>query len=136
MNDTEIPELDAKGLRKFGLTTGAIVAGLFGLFFPWIMDKSIPVWPWVILAILLIWSLVAPASLGPVYRVWMKFGLLLSGVMTPLIMGILFYLLFTPIATLMRLAGRDPLRRRFDATARSYRIESEKISRNDLERPF
>jgi predicted membrane protein len=136
MNDTEIPELDAKGLRKFGLTTGAIVAGLFGLFFPWIMDKSIPVWPWIILAILLIWSLVAPASLGPVYRVWMKFGLLLSGVMTPLIMGILFYLLFTPIATLMRLAGRDPLRRRFDATARSYRIESEKISRNDLERPF
>jgi predicted membrane protein len=136
MNDTEIPELDAKGLRKFGLTTGAIVAGLFGLFFPWIMDKSIPVWPWVILAILLIWSLVAPASLGPVYRVWMKFGLLLSGVMTPLIMGILFYLLFTPIATLMRLAGRDPLRRRFDETARSYRIESEKISRNDLERPF
>jgi hypothetical protein len=136
MNDTEIPELDAKGLRKFGLTTGAIVAGLFGLFFPWIMDKSIPVWPWIILAILLIWSLVAPASLGPVYRVWMKFGLLLCGVMTPLIMGILFYLLFTPIATLMRLAGRDPLRRRFDATARSYRIESEKISRNDLERPF
>jgi predicted membrane protein len=136
MNDTEIPELDAKGLRKFGLTTGAIVAGLFGLFFPWIMDKSIPVWPWIILAILLIWSLVAPASLGPVYRVWMKFGLLLSGVMTPLIMGILFYLLFTPIATLMRLAGRDPLRRRFDETARSYRIESEKISRNDLERPF
>jgi hypothetical protein len=127
MHDPESPELDAKGLRKFGLTTGAIVAGLFGLFFPWIMDKSIPVWPWVILAILLIWSLVAPASLEPVYRVWMKFGLLVSGVMTPLIMGILFYLLFTPIATLMRLAGRDPLRRRIDSTARSYRKENENI---------
>jgi hypothetical protein len=90
-----IPELDRKGLREFGLVTGGIVAGLFGLFFPWVFERSWPAWPWIVFAVLGCWGLLAPMSLQPVYRVWMRFGLLLSRVTTPLIMGLVFYLVIT-----------------------------------------
>lgn len=136
MDARDIPELGVKGLREFGLTTGGIVAVLFGLFFPWALDKAIPIWPWVIVTVLWTWALIAPASLNPVYRGWMRFGLLLSSIMTPLIMGILFYLLFSPVALVMRIIGRDPLHRRFDENAVSYRVNSDKPAREDLERPF
>ena len=47
MQDT-IPELDRKGLRQFGIVTGGILAGLFGLFFPWLLEHSYPYWPWIV----------------------------------------------------------------------------------------
>ena len=50
--DHMIPELDRKGLREFGLTTGAAVVAIFGLFFPWMLELDWPVWPWVIAAAL------------------------------------------------------------------------------------
>ena len=73
----EIPKLDAKGLRHFALSTGAIVAGLFGLALPWLFGWSIPWWPFVLAAVLSLWGLLAPATLRPVYRGWMSLGLLL-----------------------------------------------------------
>ena len=46
-----IPELDRKGLREFGLTTGALIAAIFGLFFPWLLSVHIPLWPWILAVI-------------------------------------------------------------------------------------
>ncbi|WKZ11742.1 MAG: SxtJ family membrane protein [Gammaproteobacteria bacterium] len=131
----DIKELDRKGLREFGLTTGGIVAVLFGLFFPWLLERPIPRWPWVIAGILVAWGLAAPASLRPVYRGWMKFGLLLSKVTTPLIMGIVFFLVVTPMGLVRRLAGKDSLARHFDSAA-SYRVPSHKAPVSNLEKPF
>jgi hypothetical protein len=133
--DHEIKTPDRNGLREFGLVTGGIVAGLFGLFFPWLLARPVPAWPWVIAGVLGGWGLVAPQSLGAVYRGWMKFGLLMSKVTTPVIMGIVFYLVITPIGLLRRLSGRDSLLRRFDTSA-SYRVPSAKPPVKNLERPF
>lgn len=135
-SDHAIPDIDRKGLRSFGLTTGAIVAALFGLFFPWLLERSIPLWPWIILAILGSWALVAPASLKPVYRGWMRFGLLLSKITTPIIMGLVFFVVVLPAGLVLRLLGKDPMHRRFDAAAGSYRIESVKPTKENLENPF
>ena len=41
-----IPELDRRGLRSFGLTTGLMVAALFGLALPWLLEHQVPIWPW------------------------------------------------------------------------------------------
>ena len=137
MSDTHaIPELDRKGLREFGLVTGGIVAVLFGLFFPWLLDRPIPMWPWVIFGVLAVMGLAVPMALGPVYRTWMKFGLLMSKVMTPLIMGIVFFLTVTPMALLMRLLGKDYMARRLDRNAASYRIPSASTPPKRLEKPF
>ena len=87
----EIPELDRKGLRDFGLVTGAIFVALFGLFFPWLLELNIPTWPWVLGSILAVWGLAAPATLRPLYRAWMKLGLMLSKITTPIVLGIVFF---------------------------------------------
>ena len=132
-----IPVLDRKGYRDFGLVTGAIVAVLFGLFFPWLLDRALPLWPWIIFAILGSWGLIAPMSLRPVYNVWMKFGLFMGTyIMTPLIMSIVFYGMFVPMGLVMRLFGKDGMARKLDATAESYRISSTKAPAKNLERPF
>lgn len=131
-----IPVLDRKGLREFGLVTGGIVAVLFGLFFPWLLDRGIPRWPWIIFGVLAAMGLAVPMALGPVYRTWMKFGIFMSKIMTPLIMGIVFYLTVTPMALLLRLLGKDYMARRLDRNAESYRVKSQTTPPERLEKPF
>jgi hypothetical protein len=131
-----IPELDAHGLRRFGLTTGALLAGLFGLILPWLFGRGHPIWPWGLAAVLVVWSVVAPATLGPVYRGWMRVGLLLSRITTPVILAIVYFLLFTPVAVFMRWSGRDALARRLDARAASYRVASARRPPAHMEKPF
>jgi hypothetical protein len=136
MTHAEIPELDRRGLRHFALSTGAIVAVLFGLFFPWLLDVSFPVWPWIVAGVLGGWGLVAPASLRPVYRGWMRFGLLLNRIVTPVILGVLFFAMIAPISVLMRMFHRDTLARSFNEEAESYRVPSAKRPKSHMERPF
>lgn len=133
-----IPELDRKGLRDFGLVTGAIVAGLFGVFFPWAFDNPLadwPTWPWIFLAVLGAWGLVAPMSLRPVYRLWMQFGLLMSRITTPVIMGAVFFLIITPVALLWKVIGKDAMARKLDDSS-TYRVPSRKAPAENLKRPF
>jgi hypothetical protein len=135
MEQHAIPELGRKGLREFGLVTGGIVAGLFGVFFPWLLENDWPLWPWIVFAVLGGWGLIAPMSLRPVYRGWMRFGLMLSKVMTPLIMGIVFFLLITPVAFLLKIFGNDPMSRDFDGSD-SYRVPTKKPKPENLEKPY
>lgn len=134
--DHPIPELDAAGLRHFALTTGAIVAVLFGLVLPWLFEFRLPVWPWVVGGTLALWGVVAAPSLRPVYRGWMRFGLLLNRIVSPVVLGILFFGMFTPIALAFRLFGRDAMARRFDADAATYRVASARPPKEHVERPF
>ena len=131
-----IPDLDRKGLRSFGLTTGVIVAGLFGLFFPWLLEFATPLWPWVLCGVLVLWALVAPVTLRPVYKAWMRFGLLMSRVTTPLILGIVFYGLITPVAFVLSLLKKDPMSRKLDSRLDSYRVKSRLLKKQNLEKPF
>lgn len=129
-------EIDSKGLRQFGLQTGAVVALLFGLVLPWVFDLVRPVWPWVVGGVLILWGAAAPASLRPVYRGWMRLAVLISRVTTPLVLGLVYFAMITPVGVMMRLAGRDALARRFDAAKPSYRIPSRRRSREHMEKPY
>jgi hypothetical protein len=130
-----IPELDRKGLREFGIVTGAFAGGLFGLLLPWLLDYPYPAWPWVISGVLGLWAAFAPMTLRPLYRVWMEFGLLMSKITTPIIMGIVFYLVITPFALGFKLMGKDAMRRKFD-DCKSYRVTRTRIRDDSLEHPY
>jgi hypothetical protein len=65
-------------------------------------------------------ALLAPRVLGPLNRLWMRLGLLLHRVVSPLVLGIMFFAVIAPMGALMRALGKDPLRRRFDPNAASY----------------
>jgi hypothetical protein len=132
----DIPELDRKALRQFGLVTGALVAGLFGLLLPWLLGRGSPLWPWAVCGVLVVWSAVAPAALRPVYRGWMRFGLLMSKVMVPFLMGLTFFLVVTPVALIRRAFARDEIHKHPDPAASTYRIASRKADPEQLRRPF
>jgi hypothetical protein len=67
-------------------------------------------------------ALVAPKALRPLNLLWFKFGMLLHHVVTPLVMGLLFFLTVTPVGLLMRATGKDPMRLKRDPSAASYWI--------------
>jgi hypothetical protein len=132
-----IPDLGRKGLREFGLTTGVAVVVIFALFLPWILELGTwPTWPWIVAALLWLLALVRPLWLRPIYRGWMRFGLLASRVMTPLVLGIVFFVMIAPMGLVMRLRGKDPMQRALDPNQKSYRIRSTSSPREKLEKPF
>ena len=133
----DIPILDNAGLRKFGLTTGVIIVALFAFFFPWVFDiANMPMWPWIVAAVLWLPALLMPYTLQPVYKAWMKIGHAIGWVNTRIILGVLFYVLVLPMGLLMRLFGKDPMARKLDSAASSYRIKSVSELRDRLEKPY
>lgn len=131
-----IPELDAIGLRKFAFTTAALIVLLFALLIPWLFGFTLPLWPWIFSGVLAVWGAVSPTTLNPLYKLWMRFGMLMNRITTPLILGIVFFLVFTPIALFMRLFGRDALRLMVDSDSNSYRILSTAPPKQKMEKPF
>lgn len=132
----EIPELDKKGLRDFGLITGALFVGIFGLLLPWKFEWAWPIWPWVILAVLSLMAFITPMQLRPVYRVWMRIGLAIGSVVSRIILGLVFFLVVTPIGIMMRATGKDPMNRQLDASVDSYREAISENKSNSFDRPF
>ncbi len=132
----EIQTLDACGYRKFGLTTGAIIIALFGLLIPWLFSLNYVKWPWILGGLLILWGLLAPTTLKPVYVGWMKFGNVMNWINTRIILGILFYGIFLPIGVVMRLFGKDSMHRKLDRGLSSYRVASHNDDKNNVERPY
>jgi hypothetical protein len=80
-------------------------------------------------------ALLLPASLGPVYRVWMRFADVLGWINTRIILGLVFFAVFFPIGLIMRLFN-DPMRRKMDQAIDTYRITSTPPKPENMERPF
>jgi hypothetical protein len=75
-------------LRKFGLMFGTIIIVLFGLFIPWVADAAILVTgkAFALGAVFIVWGIILPATLKPVYKLWMKFGAVAGYINTHIIM--------------------------------------------------
>lgn len=73
-------------------------------------------------ALFCILVLIAPGVLKGPNRLWFRFGLLLHKIINPLVLGLMFFLIITPVALVMRLLDKDPLRLRLDSEVKSYWI--------------
>lgn len=124
--------------RAFGMVFATVFAliGLYPLVF---LERSSPQWVFLGLAALMLSiAMVVPHVLQPLNKCWFRFGLLVSKVMNPLILGIIFFGLFTPMSLLMRLIGRDALSRKFLPVTTSYWLErtEERSLSESLKDPF
>ncbi|NWG92539.1 MAG: hypothetical protein HXY21_08535 [Parvularculaceae bacterium] len=112
--------------RSFGLIVGGVMLAIAALSF---FAGGHSGWPARIFAAfgapLVVLALAAPGVLAIPNKLWMKLGLLLGLVMTPIVMGLLYALTFVPIGLLMRLRGHDPLRRAKKPPSESYWIVRE-----------
>ena len=106
--------------RSFGIVF-SIVFLLIALY-PLIHSEEIRFWSIIISLIFLVLGLLNSKILAPLNKLWFKFGILLGKVIAPLIMGIIFFLVVTPIGFLMRLSGKDVLNLKYNKN-KSYWIE-------------
>ena len=112
---------DAAQLRKFGLLVGGIFCAI-GLWPAVIRGAGPRSWALVVGVLLLAPALLAPRILMPVYRIWMTVGEALGWINTRVLLGVVFYGLITPMGLIRRLRREDPMRRRHDPAAQSYRV--------------
>ena len=129
------PNLTSMELRKFGLVTAILLIVFFDGLIPWIWGITPPVWPLVVAAALSIFALMRPVWLNPFYLVWMKFANVLGWINTHIILSLIFFVLISPTGLVMRIR-RDPMRRKWDKTVTSYRIESKSPKTENLKRPY
>jgi len=117
--------IDVKGSsdRAFGLVFSAVFAII--TLYPLLGSGTIRIWSLIVAGIFLLLALIRPVVLAPANRLWMKFGEMLHRIVSPLALGIVFYFTVLPTGLLLRLFSNDPLRLRFDPTAKSYWIKRE-----------
>jgi hypothetical protein len=104
--------LEKKIYRKFGFTLAAGISLMFGLILPWIFDRPVPEIPFLIAILLAAWALVIPGTLKIIYRPWMKISHVIGHFNTRLVLALIFYLIFTPTALILKLSGKDAMARR------------------------
>ena len=106
--------------RSFGIVF--FVVFLLIALYPLTYGGEIRIWSLIISIIFLILGLLNSKILAPLNKIWFKFGILLGKIVSPLIMGIIFFLVVTPIGLLMRLLGKDLLNLKYNRN-KSYWIE-------------
>jgi hypothetical protein len=110
-----------KELRQFGLMVGGIflAIGLWPIVF---RGESLRLWAVLLGGGLASLGAVLPASLKYVYQGWMSLGHALGWVNTRIILGVIFFGLITPMAVVMRMAGKDAMRLALNPESSTYRI--------------
>lgn len=113
-------EVKGSSDRSFGLTFAAV--GAIVALWP-LMNSQAPRW-WLLAATgaLAALAMVLPHILHPLNRVWLRIGLLLNRIVSPIVLGLIFYGVVTPLGLATRLSGKNPLRLHFDKTASTYWI--------------
>ena len=108
-------------LRHFGVIVGGIF-GVIGLWPAMTRGQSPRFWMMGLGVVLVVPALVAPRVLAPAHRAWMALGNALGWVNTRLVLGLIFFGVVTPTGIVLRLAGRDPMRRAVDPAASTYSV--------------
>ena len=106
--------------RSFGIVF--FIVFLLIAIYPLINDESVRIWSLVVSLIFLILGIINSSILSPLNKLWFKFGIFLGKIISPIIMGIIFFLVVTPIGLIMRLIGKDVLNLKY-SDYRSYWIE-------------
>ena len=120
--------------RRFAFSVGAAF-GIIAALLAWRDRPTAAAAVGIVAIALLVSGIVAPTRLGAVERAWMRLAHAISRITTPIVMGLLFYLVMTPFGLAMRLLGHRPLtRHRSAATAWVKRPPGARRSR--MERQF
>ena len=110
--------------RNFGLVFFFVF--LIVCLWPLLNGGPFRIWSIVIAIIFLILGLVNSKLLTPLNKLWFKFGLFLGTIVSPFVMGIIFFLVITPIGFVMKIIGKDLLNIKHDNKKKSYWINRDK----------
>ena len=107
--------------RSFGIVF--FIVFLLIAIYPLINQGEVRIWSLIISSLFLLLGLLNSKILTPLNKLWFRFGLFLGKIISPIIMGLIFFLVVTPIGLLMRLFGKDVLNLKLNKKKNSYWIE-------------
>ena len=113
-------EIKLPSNRSFGIVFFTVF--LIVCLYPLVNSESIRVWSLIISIIFLVLGLLNSKILAPLNKLWFKFGILLGKIVSPFVMGMIFFLVVTPIGLIMRLFAKDVLNLKFNKN-KSYWIK-------------
>jgi len=112
--------------RNFGLVFFFIF--LVVSFWPLTYSEPPRIWSAIISLVFLILVLVRSKLLTPLNKLWSKFGIILGSIVAPIVMGVVFFLVVTPIGFIMKITGKDLLNTKYDKKKKTYWIKREKLT--------
>lgn len=133
--DEKFSEIELPSNKKFGYFFTLIFLIITGYFF---LNKSLNltyVFATISITLFFITIIKADLLLYP-NKLWIKFGLLLGMIISPIVLGILFFVLFTPTAILMKLYGRDELRIKFKKNTSYWILRETQINSDSFSNQF
>ena len=121
-------EIKISSNKSFGIVFFVIF--LVVALWPLINEGEIRIWSIVISIIFLFLGLINSKILTPLNILWFRFGILLGNIFSPIVMGIIYFGVITPIGILMKLIGKDILNLKQNKKSSTYWIKKEKVISN------
>ena len=119
------PKIKIGSNRSFGL----VFFTVFFIFAFWSYRgdlSQIKVVPFLFSLTFLILGLINSNLLTPLNKLWFKFGILLGAIIAPIVMGIIFFAVVTPTSFIIKMAGKDLLKKKYDKSKKSYWVNRDK----------
>ena len=121
MKHTDSDKIKISSNRSFGLLFFVIF--LVISLWPLTSEGSIRIWSVIISSVFLILGLLNSKLLTPFNQLWFKFGMILGAIVSPIVMGIVFFLVVTPTGFILRIMGKDLLNKKYDKEKKTYWIK-------------
>ena len=110
--------------RSFGLLFFIVFLAIS--LWPLISQEDLRLWAFILALIFFVLGILNSKFLTPLNKLWMKFGLFLGSIVAPFVMGVVFFMVVTPVGLIMRSLGKDLLRMKKNKSAATYWIGREK----------
>ena len=107
--------------RNFGLVF--FIVFLIVSTWPLTNEEPVRIWSAIISSVFLILGLMNSKLLTPLNKLWFKFGTILGAIIAPIVMGVVFFLVITPIGLFMKIIGKDLLSIKYDKRKKTYWIK-------------
>ena len=111
--------------RNFGLVF--FIVFLIVSTWPLTNEEPVRIWSAIISSVFLVLGLMNSQLLNPLNKLWFKFGMILGAIVSPVVMGVVFFLVVTPIGLIMKIMGKDLLNKKYDKKKRTYWLKRDKL---------
>ncbi|MDC0406445.1 SxtJ family membrane protein [Gammaproteobacteria bacterium] len=131
----KLPETELPSNKKFG-NFFTVVFIIIASYFYFNKSLNLTFIFGVVAAVLLLVTILKDDLLLPLNRLWMRFGLLIGMIISPIVLGLIFFTFFSPVAIFMRILGRDELHLKYKKKSSYWILRDDSIHSDSFKRQF
>lgn len=131
----KLPETELPSNKKFG-NFFTVVFIIIASYFYFNKSLNLTFIFGVVAAVLILVTILKDDLLLPLNRLWMRFGLLIGMIISPIVLGLIFFTFFSPVAIFMRILGRDELHLKYKKKSSYWILRDDSIHSDSFKRQF